>query len=406
MKGKELLKEINDIDEKYIEEALKEYNGNHYLIRKGMALVACFAVIILTIGFLAKIPELNDLVAKNEIKNTKIEFGKIDEIDQFVESEKIHIEGHFWEILTEVQNAEFFPELINVFDIYTSAHYSKIEDDIKLVHIVSELITSDGESIEILISPNDLNALYYDKLLLTKVNEIDIYTGYYPHVHNNKISCIAKFQLGNMYYSITSYDASNTVGVEKVVTSLMKMNVLDLSVLNPIPPKRLVNESLTLEEAYKDKEFGKFVPQELPHGYIFQGIDRMVNQEYNLMSIYLTNGIRYFHWRISELREEEKQRITSVDITENYELKQYPLPWFDTVPEERREIIENPIFIIDELSLEVIERRCYKEGFEEELGGRMHFSVLYGNVLVEINAEGISSDVIYKMLLDVKNKLE
>ena len=390
MSGQEWLKELNDIDEKYIEEALQEYNIRHSMLKKSFVLVASFAVVLIGIGFM-----FNPFALTRNMK-----FAKIDGMEHYVELEKMHIEGYFWEVLTDTQNEELFPTLIEVFDISTTAHYSKKEAGIELVYIRSELLTSNNENIELLLSQNDLYERSYDELLLTSMNGIEVYGGYYTHIGDNKISCIVKFYMNDMYYSITSHDVTNTKEIEKLVGYLTKRDSLNLSILNPIPPETLINDSLTLEEACTDGDFGKFVPQELPKGYIFESISRMVNQEYNLMNISLTNGKDIFHWRISKIKEDEKVRITSVDEVKNYDLNQYAYPWIDAVPEERREIVMNPIFNIDGLSLDVVNSRIYKVEDVEDLS--MNFSVLYDEILVEVYTETIGAEELFNMLVAIK----
>lgn len=389
MSGQEWLKELNDIDEKYIEEALQEYNIRHSMLKKSFALVASFVVVLIGIGFI-----YNSFVSTRHMN-----FGKIDETEYYIEQEKLHIEGHFWEILTEEQNEELFPVLSEMFDVYTTAHYSKNEAGVELVYIRSDLLNSNNENIELVLSQNNLYERSYDDLLLTIINGIEVYGGYYTHTSDNKISCIVRFYMNDMYYSIISHDVISTEEIEKLVWYLTEIDSLNLSTLNPIPPEKLINDSLTLEEAYMDVEFGSFIPQELPKGYIFECISRMVNQEYDLMNISLTNGKDIFYWRISKIKEDEKFRITSSEEEENYDLNRYTYPWIDAVPEERREIVINPIFNIDELSLDVVKRRIYKvEGVEEF---EMHFSVLYDDVLVEVYTEAIGAEELFNMLANI-----
>lgn len=68
-----------------------------------------------------------------------------------------------------------------------------------------------------------------------------------------------------------------------------------------------------------------------------------------------------------------------------------------------RDIVENPVFRIDELTLEVVQRRAYEiDDSGDEPGIRLHFGVLYGDVTVEINAKGLSAERVYEILLSIK----
>lgn len=119
---------------------------------------------------------------------------------------------------------------------------------------------------------------------------------------------------------------------------------------------------------------------------------RQINQEHNALLVNWTKGMGYIDWRISVLDDNEKTRITSVTDTKNYDLSLYPIPRANSVPNELREIVDNPIFLIDELTLDVVQARTYEAA--DELGQRMRFGVLYGDILVEINVKDVSSDVL------------
>lgn len=63
----------------------------------------------------------------------------------------------------------------------------------------------------------------------------------------------------------------------------------------------------------------------------------------------------YVTWRISRFDEDDKTRITSAADRKNYDLAFYPIPRAESVPGELREIVDNPIFLVDELTLGVVE---------------------------------------------------
>ena len=72
----------------------------------------------------------------------------------------------------------------------------------------------------------------------------------------------------------------------------------------------------------------------------------------------------------------------------------------DPVPEECREIVMNPIFNIDELSLDVVNSRIYKVEDVEDLA--MNFPVLYDEILVEVYTETIGAEELFNMLVAIK----
>ncbi|TCT15995.1 hypothetical protein EDC18_1029 [Natranaerovirga pectinivora] len=83
-------------------------------------------------------------------------------------------------------------------------------------------------------------------------------------------------------------------------------------------------------------------------------------------------------WRVSNFSESDAVRITSVVDTKNYKIELYPIPRFHFVPNELWEIVDNPIFHIEDLTLEAVKARAYTMSDKgDESGYRMRFSVLY-----------------------------
>jgi hypothetical protein len=87
---------------------------------------------------------------------------------------------------------------------------------------------------------------------------------------------------------------------------------------------------------------------------------------------------------------------------ENYDLALYPIPRAESVPKELREIVNDPIFIIDDLTLEAVKARSYEVRDTGDVSGpRMGFSVLYGEILVKLNVKGASPEEVFDMLMQV-----
>lgn len=145
------------------------------------------------------------------------------------------------------------------------------------------------------------------------------------------------------------------------------------------------------------------MPKRFPRGFTINQISRFVNQQSNYLWFSLSNGMNNFRWVISTVSEVDEERITSISDTKNYDLSLYPNPRAETVPSELREIVEDPIFLIDELTLEVVKMRSYTLNDRENSNGEgMSFSVLYGESLVGINSNGVGSEEVYELLLSIK----
>ncbi|NLD50762.1 MAG: hypothetical protein GX660_26780, partial [Clostridiaceae bacterium] len=88
----------------------------------------------------------------------------------------------------------------------------------------------------------------------------------------------------------------------------------------------------------------------------------------------------------------------------NYDLSLYPIPRADSVPDELREIVNNPVFLIDELTLDTVRARTYEiSDSGDEPGARMRFGVLYGDILVELSIKGATPEAMFEILQKIKN---
>lgn len=69
----------------------------------------------------------------------------------------------------------------------------------------------------------------------------------------------------------------------------------------------------------------------------------------------------------------------------------YSIPWADSMPRDKYHIIENPVFRMEDLTLNMIKLRGYTRGEAGDPSGNslnMRFSVLYDDVVVAVNSEG------------------
>lgn len=176
---------------------------------------------------------------------------------------------------------------------------------------------------------------------------------------------------------------------------------LDFITSNGIPNIR--REELSFSEAQKDEDFGGYFLKELPQGFVGESVIRIYHPENDGLHGLWTQNYSYLDWKVSRLKEADKARLTSVRDVENYDLDLYPIPRAESVPDELREMVDNPIFRIEELTLDVVQKRSYRIADAGDTDGeRMHFSVLFDDVVVEVSAKGVSSGWIYEQLITLK----
>jgi len=168
----------------------------------------------------------------------------------------------------------------------------------------------------------------------------------------------------------------------------------------PIPGRgtpALQRVALTLHEARHDPHFGTYIPATVPEGFAFesaysqgQGDTLLVSWSRGMPSMDHIAWVLHFsdeHWENS---------IVCVTERERYDVSLYSIPWFDSVPEEHREVFNMPVFRAEELSLDVIQAR--------QLQGRGRgpslapFAVLFGDVIMQPRTNGVTPEQLYNML--------
>ena len=160
------------------------------------------------------------------------------------------------------------------------------------------------------------------------------------------------------------------------------------------------DKKLSYQEAITEATYGAYMLLEMPKGFTAESIRRFKNQNSDYLSGLWTKGYDELSWTVYTISEADESRITEIDETENYDLTLYPIPRASSVPDELREIVNNPIFIGEELTKEAVFARAYKvEDAGDSNGWRMNFSVKYGDTVVEIRAKGVDPEWIYQQLL-------
>lgn len=177
----------------------------------------------------------------------------------------------------------------------------------------------------------------------------------------------------------------------------------DLSSIVPEEIPELMEQVFgTLAEAQAESDFGRYMPSELPAGFEEAAIYRLKFQNTNFLSALWSRGLDDLSWVVSPYTEEDAHRLTGVDDQKNYDLSLYPIPRAESVPDELREIVDNPIFESEELTLEAVYCRAYKvDDAGDTDGWRMRFSVKYGDVIVSVSAKGVEPEWVYQQLLNL-----
>ena len=157
--------------------------------------------------------------------------------------------------------------------------------------------------------------------------------------------------------------------------------------------------SMTLAEARSDEVFGAYLPREVPDAFSEEEILRYTEPGNQSLFAVWCNDFDEIDWQIHAFTEDDRARLTGVDETENYDLSLYPIPRAESVPRELYQIVSDPIFEADELTMDAVMKRAYKSGeVGDSNGWYMAFSVKYGGILVSIHAKGVEPEWVYRQL--------
>lgn len=160
--------------------------------------------------------------------------------------------------------------------------------------------------------------------------------------------------------------------------------------------------ALTLEQAKNDADFGAYVPLSIPPEFQFRSALKSAGEDGNSLSVIWdeTGGGNSIHWKISVSMGSELENIVLASEREKYDTTLYSIPFDETVPEELWEYFKNPIFPVDELTLDTVSARAFRSATDigEARDWRMAFGVLYGNVLISVDTNGATPQQLYEML--------
>ena len=216
----------------------------------------------------------------------------------------------------------------------------------------------------------------------------------------------ANFALDGIAYSVGYSDADQEISkarLTELVNQIILGGAADWSaVTDPVVPE-IRNEAVTLEQARLDADFGAYMPSSIPPGFIFDSARRTLNQWDNSVR---ANWHRYptfdnIFWTVAEPQEHELALIVSASDRHKFDVSLYPIPWAFTVPDEIREYFSNPVFLAEEMTLDIVQARARRDVMDG--GWRIdNFSVLHeSGIIVRISGRGVSPEQIWAMLARV-----
>lgn len=377
------------------------------LVGRYAMVLACCAVILLStlIAKNNRVPENSPWIAESGIDNRYITdqpysltFNKATSST----SSKLYIPGHFWQTLSKDALKILYPLLTETHTITATANFT---GDSALLNIDTNAVSNSGLIINIELTKGTVTPEYIfdNQAEASNVLGTTVKVGFVEL--NSTTLYFASFELGGTGYFVqTQGGEPEKAALTTIVGQLVKGGKIDLDTIVPSTVPTLREEVLDIDNARSDLDFGAYLPLSLPSGFTFESALRFVNQERNQLTASWIKGMAYINWKVSFLMNDDELRITSTDDRQNYDLSLYPIPRADSVPDKLREVVNNPVFRIENLTLDVIKARAYQvKDAGDTAGFRMQFGVLYGNKLVELNIKGASPEVVFEMLNQIKH---
>lgn len=416
MNGKDLLNALNHVDESLIYEA-EEKKHNKPLMKYFVSIAASFAILFGAVSMWTHYQGNNPIdpnghipvVTSDEYAHSDLKYTLY--FNQVVgqTADRLYIEGHFWEELTALQIEKVLPSIAKKYKINGKVNYSYSEGVISIFSVDSSFMV-DNKVFHVTIAPDEIAKCYLidGEPILSEIEGVVIEAGIFiDDINNQRYIYYADFKIEDVAYYVEYVgDNDDADRFEQVVADVILNGKVDLSVFDDPTVPDLRNDTLTEKAVYAETDFGAYLPN-VPDGYLFNGATRFTNQVSNYLFASWSHGYADISITLTKLNEQDKERMVSLKDTDLYDMSLYHIPWSESMPRDKAHIIENPIFNIEELTLDILNMRSYTRGETNDPSGNsmsMRFTVLYDDILVEVKTEGVSPEYLYNELLKLPRK--
>lgn len=424
MRGNELLDKMELMDPAYVEAADQKPKRRNTWVKWGI-MAACFCLAVtaaVTVPYLlsgdnpgpGKTPgKTNDVYTPVDIVPNPALEGDQDtcvfyynEVSAVLDAARIYIPGYFTEELSDEELAAIIPDRQTA--EMTFSGYAGFDGEGRLIDVVLQVEAPflNSASASVLFSKDEIIQCYVipDEPFISKLNGWDFEI--YKWNANSETFYDAFGQINGCAVQISYTSNGSNQGDARIAFEVLadcftayKDGKPDLDSIKAETIPEFFDRKLTVAEARTDAAFGAYMPDAVPSGYVAESIRRYKDQNSDYLSGLWAKGYDELNWRVSHYTELDANRLTGIDETENYDLALYPIPRAQSVPDDLREIVGDPIFIAEELTLDAVCARAYKSGESGDSNGwRMKFSVKYGDIIVRVSAKGVEPEWIYQKL--------
>lgn len=333
----------------------------------------------------------------------KAHFNKVEAV---LDGARVYVPGYFTEALSAEEIAAIEPGMRHEWMRYSGCGAFDGSGNLLLVYL-NVTTTVPENSVCVTVSQNwaDRDYVLEDAPVISICEDVE-YRVYQWNSEDGSVTLAADAAIHGYTFAFTSKTSGQDLAQAKEdFTRVLECFAyyaegkpeLSAIVADKIP--EWFDNALSHGEALEDPDYGAYMLQTVPGGFSQESIRRYKDQTSDYLSGLWTSGYDEIRWKVYTFSETDKARMTSVADTENYDLSLYPIPRASSVPEELREIVDNPIFTAEELTAEAVWARAYKTGETNDSSGwRMAFSVKYGDIIVEVRTKGVDPEWIYHQL--------
>ncbi len=406
MRGSELLEKMALIAPPYIEEAeiTRPHRGvwTRWGVAAACVCVAATAVFAVIPHYLPSDAPSPDTPPASSVGDTLVPDPMVSPTYNVVTTmaaNRLYIPGYFTEPLTEQELAAVTPRLSPPHTAYSGYAGFNGEGELVAVHLSVPTTVADT-TVAVTLGSTAKDYVLAAEPTTTMCNGV-AFTLYEQAVSEDRIYLEAEAVIGGCDFLFeTTATAQNLTAVktnfELVLTCFTAYDegkpALDAVTAEAIP--EWYDRKLTLAQAQKDVDFGAYVPAQSPSGYAVESVRRYKDYRSDYLSILWCKGLNDVRWSVRRYTATDAARMTSVADKASYDMSLYSVPLADSVPNELWEIVQDPIFKADELTLAAVQARM--------CNGSMMFSVKYGDIVVEVNAQGVTPAWLYRQLIELR----
>lgn len=408
MTKEQLYESINELSDTVLEKSEKS-GIVKWRKKPWIALAACLCVVIFTVAVLTDRPQ--------EVQEIYDGFFYNDGQEVLFLTDEPY--GRYSEELNARELAAVLPEEIP--DWMDCEAYGRFSKEKELVYVEMELATTIPElNVRVILGENVIGEEWYNGLeyagkgkpTISRCKDVEyiLYRGQYrAGGGEDRFMFTATTQINGNDILLEMYgnwrlEEQAKVDFEAILKSFATYpeGEPDLTAVVSDSEPVWYDEDLTVAQAKADPDFGAYLPDSLEEEAEATTLRRMKDRTMDtLLSVWNTPG-GFANWNISHYDSEDERivnRLVSVADKKKYDWSRNPNYRTMDMPEELLKILESPVFLAEEVTLEVVQARKAETGEDEY---EIVFDLIYDGVKIHIFAVNTSPEWVYEQIQNLR----